>query len=209
MKKLASLLAAALLCCLASSPLKAEEGEVFGGWEFLELSHSFSGTGLSATAYAEFDNVPFNSFDCWYMRLSLGYKLLPWLKVGVNYVPVRNPGYWQNYAEVDLVGSLKSGVLGVSLRERYRHGWDPEGGAGSHELRSRLKVDFRIPDSAFTPYAAAEVFTWGTTWKKTRHYLGCTYDFSSSVQMEAYYLYYVFKNSPAQHILGLGLNFSF
>jgi len=55
---------------------------------------------------------------------------------------------------------------------------------------------------------AVEVFTWGTQWKKTRHYVGCSYDFSKAVQLEAYYIYYTFNNRPAQHVLGIGLNFT-
>ena len=37
---------------------------------------------------------------------------------------------------------------------------------------------------------------------------GCSYDFSKAVQLEAYYIYYTFNNRPAQHVLGIGLNFT-
>ena len=44
-------------------------------------------------------------------------------------------------------------------------------------------------------------------WKKTRHYAACCYNFTPRVQLEAYYMYYTFNNRPAEHVLGIGLNF--
>lgn len=78
----------------------------------------------------------------------------------------------------------------------------PEGNV----LRSRLKVSYAIPESRWSPYLAVEVFTWGDTWKKTRHYVAMDYDITDWMQFEAYYLYYTHNGLPAQHILGLGFN---
>lgn len=118
----------------------------------------------------------------------------------------RNPVCWSHRAVYDVTGSMKSGDLQVSVRERYIHAWSPAIGTQSNELRSLLKVQYNIPDSAFHPYLSAEVFTWGDRWKKTRHHVGCMYDLAQGVQVECYYLYFTFDGKPAEHVIGLGLN---
>lgn len=184
--------------------LSAQEDNTFGGWFFAEVNHDFK-FGMYMTGYVEYDNYQFQRLECCYSRMSIGYKILPWLKFGVNYVPVCEPGnVWFHYGEVDVMGTLKSGDFKVSIRERYRHGFTNS----KNELRSRLKVAYSIPSSRFGVYLAPEVFTWGTEWKKTRHYVACTYDVLDFMQIEAYYLYYAFKEDPAEHVIGFGLNFN-
>jgi hypothetical protein len=102
-------------------------------------------------------------------------------------------------------GTLKQGNLSVSLRERYIHSWSPEIGEQGDVLRSRLKTQYSIPNSRFKPYLAVEVFTWDK-WKKTRHYVGTTYDINNHFEIEGYYIYYTFDGKPAEHVLGIGLN---
>lgn len=198
MKKLIILAALAVLplCSFAQ-----EEDNTFGGWIFTELNHDFE-NGMYLTAYFEHDNYQFQRLECNYFRFSFGTKILPWLKLGVNYVPVREPGEWLNYGEVDLVGTLKSGDFKVSIRERYRHGFTND----KNELRSRLKVAYKINDK-FGVYVAPEVFTWGNEWKKTRHYVAGSYNITDNIQFEAYYMYYAFKSDPAENVIGFGLNF--
>lgn len=200
--KLAMLPVMAMAFAVPSCAQEAEDN-TFGGWIFAEVNHDFD-NGFYVTEYLEHDNYQFSRTECWYSRTSVGYKVLPWLKVGVNYVPVREDGAWKHLMEVDVVGTLKSGNFKVSIRERYRHGFT---GTATNELRSRLKVAYSIPDSKFGIYLAPEVFTWGDTWKKTRHYVGCTYDIADFMQFEGYYMYYAFRNAPAEHVVGLGLNF--
>lgn len=201
------LIAVSMLACASLFSANAQEDdETFGGWLFTEINHSF-GNGIYVTEYFEHDNYHFNRLECWYTRTSVGMKVLPWLKIGVNYVPVCYPGgVWKHYGEFDVMGTLKSGDFKVSIRERYRHGFT---GSATDELRSRLKVAYSIPGTAVGIYLAPEVFTWGDEWKKTRHYMACTYDINEHIQLEGYYLYYAFRSAPAEHVLGLGLNFDF
>lgn len=202
--RIKSTLLAAVMAFAFSATAFSQDDETFGGWLFLEVGHEFGDTGLGLTTYFEHDNYQFNHMECWYNRTTLSYKVLPWLKAGVSYVPVREPGYWKHYMEAELTGTLKSGNFKVSIRERYRHGFT---GTATNELRSRLKVAYSIPDSKFGISLAPEVFTWGTEWKKTRHYVSCTYDVLDYMQIEGYYMYYAFKTAPAEHVIGLGLNF--
>lgn len=181
------------------------DGEsTFGGWFFTEVNHDFK--NLYVTEYLEHDNLEYSRTEGWFSRTSVGVKVLPWLKVGVNYTPSFSPGNaTRHFGEVDVVGTLKSGDLKVSIRERYRHCFT---GASCNELRSRFKVAYSVPDTKMGFYLAPEVFTWGDRWMKTRHYVGWTYDLKDWMQLETYYIYYAFKNTPAEHVIGIGLNFN-
>ena len=182
------------------------EGWSFGGWEFFEVYHDFGNSPFFGSFYFEHDNYHYKYFDNWYTRTTLGVKVLPWLKADVAYDFIKTPSDLRHKLLLDLTGTLKSGNFKVALRERYMHTWIQGGGQGN-ELRSRLKVQYSIPDSRFTPFLAMEVISW-KEWMKTRHYVGCCYDFTSWMQLEVYYLYYTHNGRPAQHILGLGLNFN-
>jgi hypothetical protein len=186
-----------------------EENNTFGGWEFIEVNYNFKKAPFFATLYFEHDNYQYQRLECWYLRSTLGWKVNKWLKADVAYDFMQEPGYVTHRALVDLQGTLKSGNFKVSIRERYIHSWSPAIHKSSGVLRSRLKVAYDIPETKFSPYLAAEVFTQGTTWKKTRHYVACTYDFTDFMQLEWYYMYYAFNGVPAEHVLGIGLNFDF
>lgn len=202
MKKFFLTVLLALASLIAANAQEAEDN-TFGGWIFTEVNHDFK-NGIYVTGYFEHDNYQFQRLECNYFRISAGYKILPWLKFGVNYVPVCEPGnQWLHYGEIDLVGTLKSGNFKVSIRERYRHGFTN----GKNELRSRLKVAYSIPNSKFGVYLAPEVFTWGNEWKKTRHYVAGTFNITDKIQLEAYYMYYAFKNESAENVIGFGINF--
>ncbi|MBQ6286351.1 MAG: DUF2490 domain-containing protein [Bacteroidales bacterium] len=197
-----------VLLFLVPSALLAQEKEdnTFGGWEFVEVNHDFRNGPFFATFYFEHDNYQYKRLECWYTRTTLGVKLLPWLKADVAYDYIYQPAFVTHKAVFDLTGSLKEGNLKLSVRERYMHGWTPVLGEQGNILRSRLKVQYSIPESRFSPYLAVEVFTWGDEWKKTRHYVACDYDLNKVVQFEAYYLYYAFNSLPAEHVIGLGIN---
>ena len=199
-----------LLVCLFPLCLRAQEAEdnTFGGWEFIEVNHDFGKGPFFGTFYFEHDNYQYRLLECWYTRTTLGVKVLPWLKADVAYDYLQEPSFHTHKLNLDLTGTLKSGNLKVAVRERYVHSWTPALGEEGNVLRSRLKVQYAIPDSRWSPYVAVEVFTWGDSWKKTRHYVACNYDFSDKVQFEAYYLYYAFHGVPAEHVIGLGLNFN-
>jgi len=176
------------------------------GWGSVEVNHDFTKAKLYLTGFIQYESIGFEKTEDVYGRFSFGVKPLKWLSFGVNYVPLYDnlSTGWKHYFEGDVVGTLRSGNFKVSLRERYRHGFTTD----SNELRSRLKVAYAVPKTNFTPYMAIEVFTWGTEWKRTRHYVGCTYNFTKSIQLDWYYMYYTFQGKPEKHVLGLSLNFN-
>ncbi|MBR5542312.1 MAG: DUF2490 domain-containing protein [Bacteroides sp.] len=194
-----------LIFCLSVSAQEQEENNTFGGWEFFEVNHSFKNSNWYTTFYFEHANYQYKRLESWYARLIFGNKITSWLKTGFAYDFMQEPGYITHRAVAEVTGSLKQGNLTVSLRERYIHSWSPEVDEWGNVLRSRLKVQYTIPESPFKPYLAMEVFTWDG-WKKTRHYVGTACSINEHFEIEGYYVYYTFVNKPAEHVLGIGLN---
>ena len=188
--------------------LSAQEAEdnTFGGWEFIDINHDFDGSPFFAKFYFEHDNFQYKRFQDWYTRTTFGAKILPWLKADLAYDYIQYPSYATHKAVFDVMATLKEGSFSVSIRERYMHDWTPSLGTQGNILRSRLKVQYDIPDTRFSPYLAVEVFTWGDVWKRTRHYVACDFDITGKIQFEAYYMYYAFRDIPAEHVIGLGFN---
>ena len=111
--------------------------------------------------------------------VGVGYKALPWLKVGASYslVNVRDEEFdntsqlnvveWKmrHLVNVDVTGSCKVGRVKLSLRERVRFNFRPDS-VNTYEhadpaisLRSRFKAAYDIRQSRWEPYAYVELYT--------------------------------------------------
>ena len=203
-----------LLCTLVLLSLsicvdaqQTDEDNSFGGWHFVEVDHKFGDSKWSGMLYFEHENFQYQRLDCWFIRPGVRYNVLPWLKLGVSYDFLKVPSTYGHRAVFDLVGTLKEGNLSAALRFRYLHTWKPELGTEDNELRTRLIVSYKIPETRFMPYVAVEIFTWGGEWRKSRHYVACTYDVTKWMQAEAFYML-AFRSKDPEHILGLGMNFT-
>ena len=186
---------------------QAEEDNSFGGWHFVEVDHKFGGSKWTGMLYFEHENFQYQRLDCWFIRPGVRYNVLPWLKLGVSYDFLKVPSTFGHRAVFDMVGTLKEGNLSAALRLRYLHTWKPELGTEDNELRTRLIVSYKIPETRFMPYVAVEIFTWAGQWRKSRHYAACTYDITDFMQLEGFYML-TFRSKDPEHILGLGLNFT-
>lgn len=186
---------------------QTEEDNSFGGWHFVEVDHKFGDSKWTGMLYFEHENFQYQRLDCWFIRPGVRYNVLPWLKLGVSYDFLKVPSTYGHRAVFDVVGTLKEGNLSAALRFRYLHTWKPELGTEDNELRTRLIVSYKIPETRFMPYVAVEIFTWGGQWRKSRHYVACTYDVTKWMQAEAFYML-TFRSKDPEHILGLGMNFT-
>lgn len=204
-----------LLCFFSLKAQPKEENKfLYGGWHFLEISHRFKeAPKWSCMFYLEHETIQYRWLDCFFVRAKVGYKVLPWLNLGLGYDYV---GYSTTYGHrvvADVSGSIGERRLSASVRLRYLHTWKPEMGNQDNELRTLLKVVYTIPrDEAkrrgeIKPYLAVEIFTWADQWRKSRHYVGCMYDITRQMQIEGFYML-TFSNRNPEHILGLGLNFT-
>lgn len=191
------------LSCLGL--LHAQEGSTFGGWEHMDLSHSFKNSNWYASLYFEHDNIRYQRLDLCFVSASFGYHFSKWLKASAAYDFMIEPAGIGHRAVAEVTGTLRKGNLSLSLRERYQHKWPPGASPQTNELRNRLKAQYAIPNSRLKPYLALEVYVWDK-WLKSRHYAGTTVAINTHLELEAYYMYFLFADKPAEHVLGLGVN---
>lgn len=140
--------------------------------------------------------------------------------------------YWQprHRASFALTGSYSWNRFTFSLRERYQYTYRTEqtaakrdGDDGSakadelieashrHVLRSRLKAEYNIRKSGFTPFASCELYNSlsGFTYEKTRWTVGTDYKFSKRHSVSAFYRY-IDRNDDDDtggHVIGVGYSF--
>lgn len=191
-------------------PLSAQEKDdsTFSGVEEIEMEHPFDNAKWSATIKFKHENYQYQSTKSWYVRAMAGYELSDWMKVKAGYDYIVEPDRTANRVNLEATGSLEEGNLSVSLRERYQYKWYANSTKSKNVLRTRLKAQYDIPDSRFSPYLAMEVYYWDG-WDKTKHIAGTTFSLNKHLELDAYYMYYLYSDKPAQHILGVGLNVEF
>lgn len=181
------------------------ESDDFGIWGDIQASKNWNKFYISLRAEGRSCDMS-QSLDCWFLRPTIGVKPVNWLKIDAAYDFMMLP---QNRIRHDflfsITGTLKRENLSVSLRERYMLMAVPQDHKISHVLRSYLKAQYHIGNSAFTPYVAVELFTW-TKWQKTRHYVGTDIKVSQHSSFDLAYMYYTFANKPAEHVLVAGYN---
>lgn len=143
--------------------------------------------------------------------------------------------YWQprHRFSVDATGSYKFGKLKLSLRERYQFTHHTEqtvakydGDDGSqksdevieakdkHVLRSRLKAEYNISKSIFTPFASAEIYNSlsdGFSTKKLRYTVGTDISIAKHHDLSLYYRYVDTRDDDESslNVIGVGYKFSF
>lgn len=184
---------------------RADDG---GAWLTLQANKGWK--DCYAFAHLEYRaNNQFKSTDAWFLAAGGGYKFTPWLKGDLSYE------YW----DVNLGTSIHKAVLSanatlarenlaVSIREKLEFAVTPSKSATSWTLRSRLRAQYSIPDSIFTPYAMAEVFNW-SSWIRSLHYVGTEMKLSTHSVLDVYYLYHLPAGAPAVHLLGVAYYFNF
>lgn len=148
--------------------------------------------------------------ECWFVRPIVGYRFTPWLKGDVAYE------FRQKYSHdlkqrgiVSLTGTLKSGDMSISVRERYmmeftKKDGTSEYGSGKSVLRSMLTAKYNIPGSIFSPYLSTEAFTW-KGWEKARFSAGTQLRVGEHNVFDVFYMYTIFSSHPevSQHTLGI------
>jgi long-subunit fatty acid transport protein len=160
--------------------------------------------------------------DRWSAGINAEYKITKGLKAAAGYMFLYDnnaeeltwknslpnkwtPSYWgsRHRLFLQLSGSIKTGNLSFSLRERWQYTYRPEAqdkkynfkwnedandnayisgytmesvkGKGKNVLRSRLQVDYDIPRCKFEPFANVEMFNDNGGIAKMRYQLGTDY----------------------------------
>ncbi len=132
---------------------------------------------------------------------------------------------------IGVTGSYRIGRFDLSLRERYQITYRPEHNTKRydfdnlmweptvvksktrHILRSRLKAEYDIPASKFSPWASVELFN-DLRLDKVRLQAGCDYTLKKQHQFSLFYRYQRVTGTDNDgetnsHILGAGYCFKF
>ena len=150
------------------------------------------------------------------------------------------PSYWgvRHRFNVSLAGSVDVGRFSFGLRERWQYTYRPEAkdkkyafnyddddylsgytlqpvkGKGKHVLRSRLQIDYNIPNCKLDPFVNAEMFSDKNGIQKMRYQVGMDYKIKKQHVLSLTYRYQHVNsgdddNDANRNLLGLSYIFKF
>ena len=214
MKKLVTCLFCALTLFSANS--FAQTHSDLGTWSSVQLVKSLGAPYLMARAeHRSYDNI--GATECWFLMAGGGYNFNSWLKGDLSYE------YWKIPSAGDLVQhkavlcfteTLKREGLAFALREKYELAYNPDAESCTNTLRTRLRGQYRGPNSIFTPYLMYEYFSSFDTnkWVRSLHYAGTEISLGKGHSLDLFYMYHLFDKggqTAACHLLGVGYVFVF
>jgi hypothetical protein len=214
MKKIIFATLSALL--VFSLPASAQAVSDLGSWSSIQVVKSFGAPYLMARLeHRSFDSI--RSTECWFSMAGAGYNFNNWLKGDLSYE------YWsipsagnmvQHKAVLCFTETLKREGLAVALREKYELAFNPGAKSFSNTLRTRLRGQYKAPDSAFTPYLMYEIFGSldGKGWVRSLHYAGTEISLGGGHSLDFFYMYHLYDKgglTGACHTLGIGYTFVF
>lgn len=177
----------------------------FGSWVSVQATKSL-GKGFVAVRAEHRSFEKMSATECWFLMADGGYKITPWLTADVSYEFWQIAGKPYHKAIGCVTGTLRQGNLSAALREKYEFCFSTHSASNS-TLRSRLKVQYSIPESRFRPYISAEVFNWDC-WKRSLYYVGTDIVVSKHSSFDIFYLYHIQAAGPSVNLIGLGYNLS-
>jgi len=192
--------------------LSAETSADVGSWCNLMLVKSWGKPYATARIeHRSYDNM--SATECWFAAVGGGYGFAKWLKADLGYEFWQLPsagGKTVHKGTLGLTASLVREGLNVNVREKFEQSF---GSSSSGTLRSRLRAQYKIGTSRFTPYLMYEHFqTLGTGWQRSLHYAGTEIVLADHHFLDFFYLYHLFPNGGATtgcHVIGVGYNFIF
>ena len=193
------------ILCAACTALRAQSESDLGLWSSIHVNKGWS----DAYAFARVEHRSYEQMsatDCWFALAGVGYKLTDWLKADLSceHWELPSSGDASFHKAVACVnGTLKSGALAVSVREKYELKLDSLTGT----MRTRLRAQYGF--SACTPYVMYEFFNGfsGKGWVRSLHYFGTEIKVSKHSTVDLFYMYNLYPTGGATascHVLGAG-----
>ena len=214
MKKIIITALSTLLVC--SLQTRAQSVSDLGTWSSTQLVKSFGAPyAMARLEHRSYDSI--RSTECWFAMAGGGYNFNKWLKADLSYE------YWsipsagnmvQHKAVLCFTETLKREGLAVALREKYELAYNPASKSISNTLRTRLRGQYKAPESAFTPYLMYEIFGSldGKGWVRSLHYAGTEISLGGGHSLDFFYMYHLYDKgglTGACHTLGAGYTFVF
>ena len=214
MKKLFVLILSVLALCAAQA--SAQSTSDFGTWSSIQLIKSFGAPyAMARLEHRSFNHV--GSTECWFAMAGGGYNFNSWLKGDLSYEYWRIPSAGdlvQHKAVLCLTETLRRDGLALALREKYELAYNPAAKSFSNTLRTRLRGQYKAPESIFTPYLMYEFFNSFDTgkWVRSLHYAGTEISLGKGHSLDFFYMFHLFEKgdlTAACHTLGIGYTLVF
>ncbi|MBQ7268742.1 MAG: DUF2490 domain-containing protein [Bacteroidales bacterium] len=212
----ASLLAFVMLA-LVSVPARAQNAtDDFGTWTSLQVVKSFGAPYVMARLeHRSYRNV--TGTESWFVMAGGGFNFTKWLKGDLSYEFWKIPSaenITQHKGVLSFTETLRRDNLAFALREKYEFAYIPEKQSFRNTLRIRLRGQYTIPESIFTPYLMYEFFSSldGRGWIRSLHYAGMDIALGKGHFLDFFYMYHLYGTSGpngSRHLLGLGYTFAF
>ena len=209
MKKLYYILTSLLMAFSALTSYAHERDDAFGIWSGVRMDKSLGkekkwNVGLM-TEYRHKLHEGVSKMDKYFVRPHVSYKVLPWLKLQyqMDFVSASSGFNWCFLPEVTL--SQKVGDFSLSFRQRALTTWKVKAGENSTVLRSRAKVEYRIPNTPFgfhlstEPYwceFSKDSFAW---FQKLRTHVGMTIKITENLSFIPDYGWMAYFNHNGKH----------
>ena len=139
-----------------------EQDDAFVIWNCVRMDKSLGkdkkwNVGLM-TEYRHKFHEGVSKTDIYFVRPSVSYKVLPWLKLQyqMDFTSTSSGFNWYFLPEVSL--SHKVGDFTLAFRQRAQTSWKVKAGTNSTVLRSRAKVEYRIPDTPLGFHLSTEPY---------------------------------------------------
>ena len=193
---------------LAAKTATAQTTTDLGTWSSVQLVKSFGAPyAMARLEHRSYDHI--QGTECWFAMAGGGYNFNSWLKGDLSYEYWQIPaagGITQHKAVLCLTETLKREGLAVALREKYELAYNPDAGAFTNTLRTRLRGQYRAPESRWTPYLMYEFFNSFDTYAGTEISLGKGHG------LDFFYMFHLYDKgglTAACHTLGIGYTFVF
>jgi hypothetical protein len=209
MKKLYIILAALLLIVPALTTYAQEQDDAFAVWNCVKMDKSLGkdnkwNVGL-VTEYRHKFHEGVSKMDMYFVRPHVSYKVLPWLKLQyqMDFISSSSGFNWCFLPEVTM--SHKVGDFTLTFRQRALTTWKVKAGTNSTVLRSRAKVEYRIPDTPLgfhlstEPYwcdFSKDSFAW---FQKLRTHVGMTIRLTENLSLTPDYGWIAYFNHAGKH----------
>ena len=175
--------------------------DAFCTWTTVSFDKSFGkwSAGLM-TEYRHKIHEGVSKTDQYFARPRVTYSALKWLKLGYQMdLAATSSGFNVRFLP-EITFSKKVGDFSFAFRQRFQTTWKVEQGTNSTVLRSRAKVDYRIPETpvsvhfAIEPYwcdFSKDSFSW---FQKTRWYAGFDIKIIDGLTLRPEYLCMAYHN---------------
>ena len=197
-------------------PAGAQSESDYGTWTSVQVVKSFGAPyDMARLEHRSYEHIL--SSECWFAMAGGGYNFNNWLKGDLSYE------YWsipsagdmvQHKAVLSLTETLRREGLAIALREKYELAYNPATKSFSNTLRTRLRGQYKAPDSAFTPYLMYELFNSldGKGWVRSLHYAGTEISLGGGHSLDFFYMFHLYDKAGltgACHLLGAGYSLVF